>query len=141
MALILIRGENYNKIENSLMAIQNEGKLNLISKPKVIDHFYADALVESILKSKLRNKSKAAIAFFVRETTSFSITQIKNVHHPAHVTVVSSDYDAYSKLEYLMNNADVFRYSVNKIFNGGMIDYSLDKKEIIKNEKLNSYTK
>ena len=142
MALILIRGESHKKVENSLKLIQKEANLKLITLPKIIDHFYADALVESILNSKLRNKSKFAIAFFVRGSTSYSISKIKKIHTPAHVTVVSNDYGAFSKLEYLMNNAEIYHIDAH-ISNTGMIDYSLDKKErgLIRNERLNSYIK
>ena len=59
------------------------------------------------------------------------------------MVVVSDEYDAYSKLEYVLNKADDFgEYHPSKAINDGMIDYKIDKKERhIKNDKLNSYLK
>ena len=143
MALILIRGENNAKLLNAIADMERHGNLNLTTKPKVVDAKYADSLVEGILNSKLKTKSNVAVAFFVKEDTTLSILQIKKIHPPAHVVVVSNEYGAYSKLEYVLNNAPDFKeYSSNKAINDGMIDYKINKKERhIRNDKLNSYIK
>lgn len=143
MALILIRGENNSKLLNAIADMERHGSLNLTSKPKIVDASFADKLVEGILNSKLRTKSNVATAFFVKEDTTLSIMQVKKIHPPAHVVVVSDEYGAYSKLEYVLNKADDFKgYQANKAINDGMIDYKIDKKERhIKNDKLNSYMK
>lgn len=123
--------------------MERHGNLTLITKPKVIDASFADSLVEGILNSKLKTKSNVAIAFFVKEDTTLSIMQVKKIHPPAHVVVVSDEYGAYSKLEYVLNSADDFKgYNSIKAINDGMIDYKINKKERhIKNDKLNSYVK
>lgn len=143
MALILIRGENNTKLLNAIADMERHGSLNLITKPKIVDADFADSLVEGILNSKLKTKSKVATAFFVKEDTTLSIMQVKKIHPPAHVVVVSDEYGAYSKLEYVLNNAEDFSaYRSNKAINDGMIDYKINKKERhIKNDKLNSYVK
>lgn len=143
MALILVRGENNSKLLSAVSDMENHGNLNLTTKPKVIDAKFADSLVEGILNSELKTKSNVAIAFFVREDTTLSIMQVKKIHPPAHVVVVSDEYDAYSKLEYVLNNADEFgEYHATKAINDGMIDYKINKKERhIRNDKLNSYVK
>ena len=143
MALILIRGENNSKLLSAISDMERHGNLNLISTPKSVDPNFADTLVEGILNSELKTKSNVATAFFVREDTTLSIMQVKKIHPPAHVVVVSDEYDAYSKLEYVLNKADNFGgYHHNKAINDGMIDYKIDKKERhIKNDKLNSYLK
>lgn len=143
MALILIRGENNLKLLNAIADMERHGSLNLTSSPKIVDPAFADSLVEDILNSELRTKSNVATAFFVKEDTTLSIMQIKKIHPPAHVVVVSDEYGAYSKLEYVLNNADDFKgYNSNKAINDGMIDYKINKKERhIKNDKLNSYVK
>ncbi|MBR4448083.1 DUF356 domain-containing protein [Methanobrevibacter sp.] len=143
MALILVRGENNSKLLNAITDMERHGNLTLTTKPKVIDASFADSLVEGILNSKLKTKSNVAIAFFVKEDTTLSIMQVKKIHPPAHVVVVSDEYGAYSKLEYVLNKADNFQgYNSVKAVNDGMIDYKINKKERhIKNDKLNSYTK
>ena len=143
MALILVRGENNSKLLTAIDDMERHGKLNLTTRPKVIDAKFADSLVEGILNSELKTKSSVAIAFFVKEDITLSILQVKKIHPPAHVVVVSDEYDAYSKLEYVMNNAEVFdEYHSIKAINDGMIDYKINKKERhIRNDKLNSYKK
>lgn len=143
MALILVRGENNSKLLSAIADMERHGNLNLTTKPKVVDASFADSLVEDILNSKLRTKSRVATAFFVKEDTTLSIMQVKKIHPPAHVVVVSDEYGAYSKLEYVLNNAQDFTaYHSNKAINDGMIDYKINKKERhIRNDKLNSYNK
>ena len=143
MALILIRGESNSKLLNAISDMERHGSLNIISKPKVIDSNFADSLVENILDSKLRTKSNVATAFFVKEDTTLSIMQIKKIHPPAHVVVVSDEYDGYNKLEKLMDDAKPFQgYHSHKARNDGLIDYKIQgKNRHIKNEKLNSYMK
>jgi hypothetical protein len=143
MALILIRGENNSKLANAIADMERHGNLTLTTKPKVIDANFADSLVEGILNSKLKTKSNVAIAFFVEEDTTLSIMQVKKIHPPAHVVVVSDEYGAYSKLEYVLNKSEEFSgYNSHKAVNDGMIDYKINKKERhIRNDKLNSYNK
>lgn len=143
MALILIRGENNSKVLNAIADIERHGNLNLVTKPKVVDASFADALVENILNSKLRTRSNIAVAFFVKEDATLSIVQIKKIHPPAHIVVVSEEYDAYNKLYALLDTAKSFDgYRSHKAKNEGMIDYTIKGSERhIKNEKLNSYIK
>ncbi|MGX8693333.1 MAG: DUF356 domain-containing protein [Methanobrevibacter sp.] len=143
MALILIRGENHSKLLNAISDMERHGNLNLVTKPKAVDAEFADSLVESILNSKLRTKSNVATAFFVKEDTTLSIIQVKKIHPPAHIVVVSDEYEGYDKLADLLDDAPNFKgYYSQKAKNEGMIDYTIQgKQRHIKNEKLNSYIK
>lgn len=143
MALILVRGENNSKVLNAITDMEKHGNLNLITRPKVVDASFADSLVENILNSKLKTKSKVAAAFFVKEDSTLSIIQVKKIHPPAHIVVVSEEYDGYDKLCLLLDTAKSFEgYHSYKAKNEGMIDYTIKGKERhIKNEKLNSYIK
>jgi hypothetical protein len=143
MALILIRGENNSKLLNAIADMERHGNLSLVSKPKIINADFTDSLVEDILNSKLRTKSSVATAFFVKEDTTLSILQIKKIHPPAHVVVVSDEYQAYNKLQDVLDEADILSgYRPNKAINDGLIDYKIQGKDrYIKNDKLNSYLK
>ncbi|MDO5823108.1 DUF356 domain-containing protein [Methanobrevibacter sp.] len=143
MALILIRGENNSKLLNAIADMERHGNLNLITKPKQIDSKYADSLVEKILNSELRTKSKVATAFFVKEDTTLSIMNVKKIHPPAHVVVVSNEFEGYNQLKKELELSKPFKgYYSHKAKNDGLIDYSVKgKKRHIKNEKLNSYIK
>lgn len=141
MALILIRGENNSKLLSAINDLEKHANLNIETRPKVISASFADLLVENILNSKLKTKSHVAVAFFVREDSTLSIMQIRNIHPPAHVVVVSEEYAAYEELESLLKASDDFKgYNSIKAKNDGMIDYTIKGKDRhIKNDKLNSY--
>lgn len=143
MALILIRGENNSKLLSAITDIEKHANLTLVTKPKVVDSKFADNLVENILNAKLKTKSNVATAFFVKEDTTLSIMQIKKIHPPAHVVVVSDEYEGYDELEALLKSSNVFQgYHSHRAKNDGMIDYTIKGKgRHIKNEKLNSYIK
>jgi len=124
MALILIRGDNNSKLLNAIADIERHAQLNVIDTPQKVDSDFADSLVESILKSSLRNESKVAVAFFVKEDTTLAILQIKKIHPPAHVIVVSDEYNEYGVLRKYLENASVFRgYYSNKSKKTELKDY------------------
>lgn len=140
MALILIRGENNSKLLSAISDMEKHGNLNLSTNPKIIDAKFADSLVEGILHSQLKTKSNVATAFFVKEDTTLSIMQVKKIHPPAHVVVVSDEYEGYRKLKNMLDSADNFSgYHSTKAVSEGMIDYKIKGGKIIKNDKLNSY--
>ena len=67
--------------------------------------------------------------------------QVKKIHPPAHVVVVSDEYEGYKKLEQQLDVSKAFQgYHSHKAKNDGLIDYTIKGKDrFIKNEKLNSY--
>lgn len=103
MALILIRGENNSKLLNAIADIERHAKLRLISKPKIVSAAIADDIVEKILKVPLRSRSKVATSFFVKEDITLSIMQVKTIHPPAHVIVVSDEYEEYEQLDTILD--------------------------------------
>lgn len=124
MALVLIRGENNSKILNAIADVERHAKLNLVTKPKKIDSKYADEVVEHILKAPLRTKSNVATVFRVKEDTPTAIVQIKKIHPPAHIVVISNDYDDYHELNRELNKAPIFRgYYSGKKQSTEMKDY------------------
>ena len=129
MALILIRGENNLKILNAIADIERHANLNVSSKPKIIDSKFTDSLVEKILKSPLKTKSKVATAFFVKEDTTFSISQIKKIHPPAHIIVVSDEYKEFEQLKNELKKAHDFKgFYSKKNKNTELKDYKSKKK-------------
>ena len=139
MALILIRGENNAKILNAIADVERHANLTLETKPKKVDPKFADKLVENVLKSPLRTKSKVATTFRVKEDTTIAILQVKKIHPPAHIVVVSNTYDGYRELSKIINEGKVFKgYYSNKPSSGTrMKDYKLTKTST--NEGLNIY--
>lgn len=139
MALILIRGENNAKILNAIADVERHANLTLETKPKKVDSKFADKLVENVLKSPLRTKSKVATAFRIKEDTTIAILQVKKIHPPAHVVVVSNTYDGYRELTKIINEGKVFKgYYSNKSRTGTrMKDYKISKNHT--NDGVNIY--
>lgn len=129
MALILIRGENNSKILNAIADVERHANLNLTTKPKRIDAKYADKIVEKILNAPLRTKSDVATVFRVKEDTATAIVQVKKIHPPAHIVVISNDYEDYNELNKTLNSAPIFRgYYSGKKQSTQMKDYKSSKK-------------
>jgi len=128
MALILIRGDNNSKLLNAIADIERHAQLNVVDTPLKVEAEFADSIVESILKTSLRNKSNVAIAFFVKEDTTLAILQVKKIHPPAHVIVVSDEYDEYGVLKKYLTEAPAFRgYYSNKAKTAELKDYKTTK--------------
>ena len=138
MALILVRGENNSKILNAIADIERHAGLTLETKPKKVDAKFADKIVENVLKAPLRTKSKVAAAFRVKEDTTIAILQVKKIHPPAHIVVVSNTYDGYKELSKIIKEGSVFRgYYSNKTKATQMKDYKSGKSST--NGTVNSY--
>ena len=138
MALILIRGENNAKILNAIADVERHADLTLETKPKKVDAKFADKLVEGVLKAPLRTKSKVATAFRVKEDTTVAILQVKKIHPPAHIVVVSNTYDGYRELAKIIKEGKVFKgYYSKKSTGTQMKDYKVSKN--VKNGSVNTY--
>lgn len=116
MTLILIRAENQTKILNSLADIERHAGLKINGTPKIIDTTLADKYAKSILNARLRSKSKIAVLVSVQEDTTRSILQIKKIHPPAHILVISKEYPQWEKLKKIFSTLPPLKgyYSAKK---------------------------
>jgi uncharacterized protein len=116
MTLILIRAENQTKILNSLADIERHAGLKINGTPKIIDTTLADKYAMSILNAKLRSKSKIAVLISVQEDTTRSILQIRKIHPPAHLVVISKEYPQWEKLKKIFSTLPPLKgyYSAKK---------------------------
>lgn len=104
----------------------------------MIDADYADKIVEKILNSPLRTKSKVATAFRVKEDITVSILQIKKIHPPAHIVVISDEYDVYDELNAKLDDSRNFKgYYSNKSKGTQLKDYKVGSKSSSSN--MNNY--
>jgi hypothetical protein len=99
MSLILIRAETQGKILNSLADIERHAGLKIQGKPRIMKPSDADEVVKNIIKQKLKSKSKIAVLVKVKEDTTKSIMQIRKIHPPAHLMVLSREYPDFEKIE------------------------------------------
>jgi len=98
MALILIRAEDQGKLLNTIADIERHAGLKVAGKPRIIDPKIADEIAENILKQQLRSKSYIAVLVRVEDDTTKSIVQIRKIHPPAHVIVISEEYSQFEAL-------------------------------------------
>jgi uncharacterized protein len=99
MALILIRADNKKKILNTLADVERHANLKIQGTPRILPTKLADKVIERILKQKLKTSSKWAVMVRVEEDTTKSIMQIKSIHPPGHLVVLSEEYDDYSNIK------------------------------------------
>ncbi|WP_321421036.1 DUF356 domain-containing protein [uncultured Methanobacterium sp.] len=103
MTLILIRAENQTKILNSLADIERHAGLKINGTPRIMENTMADKYAQSILNAKLRSRSKIAVVVSVQEDATRSILQIKKIHPPAHILVISKEYTQWEKIKKIFN--------------------------------------
>lgn len=101
MALILIRANNQEKLLNALADIERHANLKIAGKPKIIGPEKADIFAKGILKQNLRTSSKIAVIVKVLEDTTKSIMNVKKIHPPAHLLVISDEYGQYEEIKQL----------------------------------------
>jgi len=99
MALILIRADNQNKILNALADLERHAKLKITGKPRIVPRQLADRVLKQILKEELKSKTRYAAMVKVEEDTTKSIMQVRKIHPPAHLVVISKEYGEYQELE------------------------------------------
>ncbi len=109
MSLILLRADNKSNILNALADIERHANLNIIGKPRILKNNFADDITEKILKCKIRTKSKFSVVIQVKENTTKSILQIKKIHSPSHIIIVSEEYPVYESLKEELLNSKFFR--------------------------------
>ncbi|MDO5850902.1 MAG: DUF356 domain-containing protein [Methanobacteriaceae archaeon] len=107
MSLILIRASNKKKTLNTLADLERHAKLNINTKPRILDSKKAELVVETILKQKPKSSMGLSTLVKVKEKTPYTITQVMSIHPPAHVIVISEEYDIYTKLESKFKDLDV----------------------------------
>jgi uncharacterized protein len=98
MALILIRAEDQGKLLNTIADIERHAGLKLAGKPRIVNPKKADEIAGNILKQHLRSKSNIAVLIRVEDDTTKSIVQIRKIHPPAHVIVISEEYSEFKAL-------------------------------------------
>ena len=108
MAFILIRAMNKKKALNSLADIERHGKLTIIGKPKQISIKKAYTLTKRILKKEPRGDIKIAVLVKVKESTTESIMNLRKIHPPAHLIVISEEYPEYDVMCEEFKKAKIF---------------------------------
>ena len=109
MALILIRANSQGKLLNALADIERHANLKITGKPKIVDPQIANKLAKGILKQNLKTKCEIATLVKVSEDTTKSIIHIKKIHPPAHIVVVSNEYDEFEEIKQMYNKLPILK--------------------------------
>ncbi len=109
MALILIRAMNKKKALNGLADIERHGKLDIIGRPKNISLEKVYDVTQRVLKQKPRDDIKIAILIKVKQDTTKSIINLRKIHPPVHVIVISEEYPEYESLSKEYKKSKVFK--------------------------------
>ncbi|BAM69901.1 MULTISPECIES: DUF356 domain-containing protein [unclassified Methanothermobacter] len=108
MSLIILRADSRKKILNAIADLERHAGLKVRGKPRILRNDIADRMASSIL-GELRMKSSVAAAVEVEDDDTRSIMAIRRIHPPAHVMVVSSEYDEYNDLREMFGGLRVLR--------------------------------
>lgn len=108
MALILIRAMNKKKALNGLADLERHAKLTIIGKPKKISVDKIHDVTKRVIKQEPRSDIKIAILVKVEESTTTSIMNLRKIHPPVHVIVISEEYDEYEYLDKEYQKAKIF---------------------------------
>jgi hypothetical protein len=116
LSLILIRAANKKKALNALADIERHAKLTIDGKPRLLDVDEAEDVTRSILKQKPKSVVNLAVLVRVQESTTTSIMNIKKIHPPAHLIVISEEYPVYEELNKKFSSLKTFQgyYSMKK---------------------------
>lgn len=109
MALILIRANSQGKLLNALADIERHANLKIMGKPKIINPQTADKMAKGILKQNLRTKCEISALVKVLEDTTKSIMHIKKIHPPAHLVVISDEYEEFEEIKQMYNKLPVLK--------------------------------
>ncbi|MBE2899648.1 hypothetical protein DNK57_02240 [Methanothermobacter thermautotrophicus] len=108
MSLIILRADSREKILNAIADLERHAGLKVLGKPRILSNDIADRIASSIL-GELHMKSSVAAAVEVEEDDTRSIMAIRGIHPPAHVIVVSSEYDEYQDLREMFGGLRIMR--------------------------------
>ncbi len=109
MALILIRANSQGKLLNALADIERHADLKIAGKPRMLNPQIADKTAKGIIKQNLRTSCEVAALVKVLEDTTKSIMQIKKIHPPAHLVVISDEYKEFEEIKQTYNRLPVLK--------------------------------
>jgi uncharacterized protein len=109
MSLIMIRADNKDKILNSLADMERHARLKILGQPRIIESKIADETAKRIMKQNLKFKSSQSVLVKVEGDTTRSIMQIRKIHPPAHLIVISEEYPEYAAMASKFENLPYFK--------------------------------
>ncbi|NLI62037.1 MAG: DUF356 domain-containing protein [Methanosarcinaceae archaeon] len=102
----LVRADDPDKVRIALNDLETYGHMKFAANPKSISTKYADQILVGVMGKELKNVCSAASVVLMETYPSVAIANLKKIHPPAHIIIISSRHEKY--FEELMNTYDIF---------------------------------
>jgi hypothetical protein len=108
----VIRADSAIKVHTALLDLRRYGQMVFSDVPKLISSNYADDILTEVLCTQLRNKCHSAAVVSLKTVPSVAIGKLSKIHPPAHVIIISPQYNIFEELK---NNIASFpRFEIHK---------------------------
>lgn len=94
----VIRADDPSKLNTAISDLQRHGGLTFTSSPRELDPESADKILINVMKVPLKKQCKAAALVSLSDDPGVAIDVLGRIHPPAHVIIVSSRHDIYTKI-------------------------------------------
>jgi hypothetical protein len=95
----VIRADDPVKLNTAISDLQRHGGLTFSIGPKELAPNTADRILVEVMKVPLKKQCKAAALVALTDDAGVAIDVLGRIHPPAHVIIVSSRHDIYSKID------------------------------------------
>ncbi|CAJ37535.1 DUF356 domain-containing protein [Methanocella arvoryzae] len=94
----VIRADDQTKLNTAISDLQRHGGLTFAIAPKELKPASADKILVNVMKVPLKKSCRAAALVSLNDDPGVAIDVLGRIHPPAHVIIVSSRHDVYSKI-------------------------------------------
>jgi hypothetical protein len=94
----VIRADDQTKLNTAISDLQRHGGLTFATTPKELKPATADQILVNVMKVPLKKSCRAAALVSLSDDPGVAIDVLGRIHPPAHVIIVSSRHDVYSRI-------------------------------------------
>lgn len=102
----LIRADDPDKVKIALHDLETYSHMKFAENPKSISTTYADQILTGVMDTELKKPCEAAAIVLMDTFPSVAIANLKKIHPPAHIIIISSRHEKY--YNELMNTYTIF---------------------------------
>lgn len=94
----VIRADDPVKLNTAISDLQRHGGLTFTMTPRELDPESADKILINVMKVPLKKQCRVAALVSLSDDAGVAIDVLGRIHPPAHVIIVSSRHDVYSRI-------------------------------------------
>jgi len=98
-SIAVIRADSKSKVRTSIIYLSEHALLRFEGEPKILSPLYADKVLVSVMKTKVKNNCLFAAMIPLENHPSDAINKLKTIHPPAHIIIVTPRHNIFSDLE------------------------------------------